>query len=87
MKEKYGLNGAPRGLVYVPQLMASDVAWEQQQCIWGRTDPYSGSLAPMTTSLSDDDTSSTTRESTKRKERSHSPELDSHKNKVQHVGE
>ncbi|KAJ7655221.1 hypothetical protein DFH06DRAFT_1201943 [Mycena polygramma] len=41
MKEQYGLKGAPRGLVYVPELLASDVLWDQQECVWGRTDPYS----------------------------------------------
>ncbi|KAJ6463900.1 hypothetical protein C8R45DRAFT_877862 [Mycena sanguinolenta] len=38
MKEKYDLKGAPRGLVYVPELMASEVIWDQQECVWGRTD-------------------------------------------------
>ncbi|KAJ7719944.1 hypothetical protein B0H16DRAFT_1605558 [Mycena metata] len=38
MKEKYGFKGAPRGLVYVPEIMESEVDWEQQECVWGRTE-------------------------------------------------
>ncbi|KAJ7096490.1 hypothetical protein C8R43DRAFT_264088 [Mycena crocata] len=34
MEERYGLKGAPRGLVYVPELMASEVRWEEQECVW-----------------------------------------------------
>ncbi|KAF7366704.1 hypothetical protein MSAN_00928500 [Mycena sanguinolenta] len=45
MKEKYGVKGAPRALVYVPELMASEVVWDQQECVWGRTDGDSGPLA------------------------------------------
>ncbi|KAJ6626005.1 hypothetical protein B0H10DRAFT_1781963 [Mycena sp. CBHHK59/15] len=34
MKDKYGIKGAPRGLIYVPPMMASEVLWDQQLCIW-----------------------------------------------------
>ncbi|KAJ6494717.1 hypothetical protein C8R47DRAFT_1184844 [Mycena vitilis] len=88
MREKYGLKGAPRGLVYVPPLMASDIAWEEQECIWGRTDAYSSSPVSQVIGASDD-AAPTAGKGTKRKERSQS--LDSnHKNKVQseqHLGD
>ncbi|WWC71172.1 uncharacterized protein I206_105125 [Kwoniella pini CBS 10737] len=34
MKSKYGINGAPRGMVYVKQKMMEDVKWDEQECIW-----------------------------------------------------
>ncbi|KAJ7037823.1 hypothetical protein C8F04DRAFT_1393490 [Mycena alexandri] len=46
MKQKYGINGPPRGLVYVPELLASEVAWEEQECVWGRTETKSVSESP-----------------------------------------
>ncbi|KAJ6558458.1 hypothetical protein DFH09DRAFT_1084015 [Mycena vulgaris] len=33
MKDTYNLKGAPRGLIYVPELMASTVVWEQQEYV------------------------------------------------------
>jgi hypothetical protein len=33
MKDKYGIKGAPQGMVYVPQRTREEVGWEEQQKI------------------------------------------------------
>jgi predicted transcriptional regulator len=54
MKEKYDLKGAPRGLVYVPELLGSEVVWDQQECVWGRAKTELVSPAPETVISVDD---------------------------------
>ncbi|KAK6907912.1 hypothetical protein L486_05835 [Kwoniella mangroviensis CBS 10435] len=34
MRMKFGIGGAPRGMVYVPGRMMEDVKVEEQECIW-----------------------------------------------------
>ena len=34
MKDTYGIGGAPRGMVYVPQEMMQHVKREEQECVW-----------------------------------------------------
>lgn len=36
MKERYGLGGAPRGMVCVPQRMKDDIKWDQQELVWSQ---------------------------------------------------
>jgi hypothetical protein len=72
MKEKYGLKGAPRGLVYVPKLMAEEVVWDEQECVWGRTDPDSDSPAPAAVPQISVDQNATNGTSTKRKAKTES---------------
>ncbi|KAJ7499402.1 hypothetical protein FB451DRAFT_37216 [Mycena latifolia] len=39
MKERYGIGGAPRGMMYLPEAIAADVVWDQQECVWSETPP------------------------------------------------
>jgi predicted transcriptional regulator len=39
MKKKYGIKGAPRGLVYVPHALLEAVQWREQECIWSYANP------------------------------------------------
>jgi len=34
MKDTYGIQGAPRGMVYVPKRMKDDVKWQEQEEVW-----------------------------------------------------
>ncbi|WWC88248.1 uncharacterized protein L201_003154 [Kwoniella dendrophila CBS 6074] len=34
MKEKYGIKGAPRGMVYVTYRMMDDIKLDDQKCVW-----------------------------------------------------
>ncbi|KAJ7666538.1 hypothetical protein B0H17DRAFT_1089613 [Mycena rosella] len=34
MKKAYGIGGAPRGMVYVPEGMKAAVVWNEQECVW-----------------------------------------------------
>jgi hypothetical protein len=79
MKDKYGLKGAPRGLVYVPELMASEVIWDQQECVWGGAATDSDSQAVVNGST--DDLILNETGGTKRKSRSRSLSPD-RKNKL-----
>jgi predicted transcriptional regulator len=36
LKERYGLGGAPRGLVYVSEQLALDVPWQEQKMVLSR---------------------------------------------------
>ncbi|KAJ7506677.1 hypothetical protein B0H11DRAFT_239529 [Mycena galericulata] len=86
MKGVYGMKGAPRGLVYVPERMKNEVVWQQQECVWGRAEPVSVSSALALVSRGvDTPPAGEGEELRKRKTRSRSPTGDSLRRKVQHV--
>lgn len=34
LRDRYGLGGAPRGMIYVPDKLAGEVKWSDQELLW-----------------------------------------------------
>ena len=45
VKSRYGCNGAPRGLIYLPDRIPNDVPWKSQKCIIPRADDRKPEIA------------------------------------------